>query len=257
MSVLDAIILGIVEGITEFLPISSTGHLMLTSEVLGLHATEYLKTFEISIQLGAIAAVLFLYGRTLIKHRDVCMRTLVAFIPTGIIGLTLYSFIKNTLLEHTMVVVYALFIGGVGLIIFELWYSRFGKKNITDIAHMSFRHAFLIGIFQSCALIPGVSRSAATIIGGLLLGISREAIVEFSFLLALPTMVAATGVELIHHGSAFTLEEAHLLLIGMVVSFGVAIVAIRWLLRFIRTHSFIVFGIYRLLIAILFWATLT
>lgn len=257
MSPLDAIILGIVEGITEFLPISSTGHLMLTSEALGLHATEYLKMFEISIQLGAIIAVLFLYGHTLIKNRAMFARILVAFLPTGIIGFALYPVIKNILLENTMVVVYALFFGGIGLIAFEMWYTRFGKKNITDITRISLRHALFIGLFQSCALIPGVSRSAATIIGGLAFGISREAIIEFSFLLALPTMIVATGVEFIHYGNAFTVREVHLLLIGMSVSFIVAVVAMKLLLRFIRTHSFIAFGIYRILIAVICWATLT
>ncbi|MDO8571051.1 MAG: undecaprenyl-diphosphatase UppP [bacterium] len=257
MSITDAIILGVVEGVTEFLPVSSTGHLMLASEVLGLHTTEFLKTFEISIQLGAVAAVVFLYWRSLFTDFNIIKRIIVAFIPTGVLGLALYSIVKDVFLESNTLVLYALFIGGVALILFESWHLKFGLTRTQDIANIPLWQAALVGVFQSLAFIPGVSRSAATIVGGLALGVSRQTIVEFSFLLAVPTMLAATGVELVQNSGAFHIAEIHLLLVGMLISFVVAVVSITFLLAFVRKHSFVGFGVYRILIAIIFWATLT
>ncbi|MBL7196953.1 MAG: undecaprenyl-diphosphatase UppP [Candidatus Omnitrophica bacterium] len=253
MNLLTAVIFGIVEGITEFLPISSTGHLILTAQILKVLQTDFLKSFEIAIQSGAILAVLVLYGKTLFLDFKIFKRILVAFIPTALIGVIFYKIIKGCLLGNNQVVLWSLFIGGIILIIFELIYGE--KKDATDeLASVSYKQSFLIGIFQSIAIIPGVSRSAATIIGGLILGLKRKTIVEFSFLLAVPTMLAATALDLFKNASAFTVDQFAFLTVGFLVSFIVAVLSIKFLLMFIRKHSFIVFGIYRILITILFWS---
>lgn len=252
MNIFNAFILSIVEGITEFLPISSTGHLILTSRLLGISQTEFVKTFEIAIQLGAIMSVIVLYWKKFIMNFEVLKKVCTAFVPTAIIGFVLYKIIKKYLLGNSHIVIWALFIGGIFLILFELLYRE--KENaITDINSISYKQALLIGAFQSIAIIPGVSRSAATIIGGLILGLRRDIIVEFSFLLAVPTMLAATLLELYKNANAFTQNQFTVLLIGFVTSFIVAILAIKFLISFIKKHTFISFGIYRILIALLFW----
>ncbi len=253
MKLLDAILLGIVEGITEFLPVSSTGHLILTSALLRLSNTEFLKTFEIAIQLGAILSVVVLYARSLIKDPKSIRRVFVAFLPTAAIGFVAYKAVKQYLLGNQPVVVAALFIGGIILILFEMRNRKELRGGATEI---SYRQAFLIGVFQSISMIPGVSRSAATIIGGLSLGLDRKTIVEFSFLLAIPTMAAATGLDILKNASSFSMAEFELLATGFIVSFLVALVCIKWLLRYIQNHSFISFGIYRIGVALVYWFVL-
>lgn len=251
MTLFDATLLGIVEGLTEFLPVSSTGHLILVSHLLQLADSAFLKSFEITIQLGAICAVLALYWRSFLQL-EILKKLVVGFIPTGIIGLALYSFIKQHLLGNETVVLAALAVGGIILIIFELWHKENteGSAAITDI---TYRQALGIGFFQSIAVIPGVSRSAATIVGGLILGLKRTTIVEFSFLLAVPTMGAATALDLLKNYSGFSGADTSSLAVGFIVSFIVALGVIRFFLRFIRTRTFISFGIYRITIAALFW----
>lgn len=255
MSLLHAFILGIVEGITEFLPISSTGHLILTAHTLNIKQTEFLKSFEIAIQLGAILAVVVLYWKTLIKGWGIWKRILVAFLPTACIGVILYKLIKKFLLGNDAVVLWSLFIGGILLIVFEFFYRE--KEDARgSIDSISYKQSFCIGLFQSVAVIPGVSRAAATIIGGLSLGLKRKAIVEFSFLLAIPTMLAATALDLVRSANAFDTHQLFSLCAGFFVSFAVAAVTIKFLLRFIKRHNFILFGIYRICVAILFWFVL-
>ncbi|MDI6776877.1 MAG: undecaprenyl-diphosphate phosphatase [Syntrophales bacterium] len=258
MDFLTAVVLGIVEGISEFLPISSTGHLILTSHLLGLTPTEFLKSFEIAIQGGAILSVLVLYWRKLLVDFEVMKRICVAFIPTGILGFALYKIIKGYLLGSNSVVLWSMLLGGVFLIAFELWYR--GKEgSASELTGISYKQSFLIGLFQAIAVIPGVSRAGATIIGGLILGLRREVIVEFSFLLAVPTMLAATGYDLLKNASRFSLDQLHFLAVGFVFSFVVALLSIKFLLHFIRTHTFIPFGIYRIILAlswlIFLWAS--
>jgi len=251
MDLMTAAILGIVEGISEFLPISSTGHLILTSHLLGLKHTDFLKSFEIAIQVGAIASVFVLYWRSLLIDFNVMKKVVVAFIPTGIMGLTLYKLIKQFLLGSSTIVLWSLFLGGVFLIAFEMWH-REKEDAIADVGDISFRQALIIGCFQSIAMIPGVSRSAATIVGGLLLGLKRRVIVEFSFLLAVPTMLAATAYDLLKNGSSFSLDQTQFLAVGFITSFVVALLSIKFLLRYIQTHTFIAFGVYRILL-VLVW----
>lgn len=245
MEYLSAALLGIVEGITEFLPISSTAHLVLASRFLGIGQSDFQKTFEIVIQLGAILAVVVLYWRALLNV-ELLKRLAVAFVPTGIIGFTLYGVVRNYLLGNPFLSLSVMILGGILLIVFELWH-REDESALADMATMPYKTAALIGLFQAVAIVPGVSRSAATILGGLLLGLRRTTIVEFSFLLAVPTMVAASGLDLVKHASAFSAAQAGVLAVGFVTAFVVAMITIKWLLGFIRAHSFIPFGIYRVI----------
>lgn len=251
MPFLDALILGIVEGITEFLPISSTGHLILASNLLGLFQTEFLKSFEIIIQLGAIAAVVFVYWRSFLKIK-IWQKVLAAFLPTGIIGFFLYKIIKQYLIGNETVVLWALLLGGLALIIFEKSHKE--KEGASgEIEDISYKQALGIGICQSLAVVPGLSRSAATIVGGLALGLKRETIVKFSFLLAVPTMLAASGWDLLKNANSFLPEDFNVLAVGFVASFLTALIAIKWLLNFIQKNNFVSFGIYRILAAGIFW----
>ena len=252
MDVLHAFILGTVEGITEFLPISSTGHLILASRFLGLDSSEFLKSFEIIIQLGAILAVVALYWQKLILNRQVLKRVLTAFFPTALVGLMFYKLIKNVFLGNAHIVIWSLFIGGLFLIIFELIY-RNKKHTVGQLENISYRDAFLIGVCQSIALIPGVSRAAATIVGGMMLGVNRYTIVEFSFLLAVPTMLAAAGLDLVKNINSFSGDQWIVLAVGFIISFVIAVVSIKFLLHFIKSHDFIPFGVYRIFIALIFW----
>jgi undecaprenyl-diphosphatase len=251
MNIISAIILGVVEGFTEFLPISSTAHLVLTSRLLHTENSEFLKSFEISIQLGAIASVVFLYWKTLVSKWELNKKILTAFIPTAIVGLIFYGFIKSVLLENHLVSVYALLFGGIALIIFELLYKE-RDADMSEVANISYKQAFIIGAFQSIAIVPGVSRAAATIIGGLIMRIKRRAIVEFSFLLAVPTMAAATGLDLVKSAGSFAYSDFLYLATGFVVAFITAMISIKFLLKFIQNHNFTSFGIYRILLAVSF-----
>ena len=252
MDIFHSILLGIVEGLTEFLPVSSTGHLILASRVMGLSETDFLKTFEIVIQAGAILAVAILYWKKLLLDSETLKRVIVAFIPTGILGLILYKYIKVWLGSES-IVLWSLLIGGIILILFER-YHRESPDAHMEIATMPYQKAVYLGLFQSLAMVPGVSRSGATIVGGLLLGFSRTTIVEFSFLLAIPTMAAATGLDLLKNYQSFTSGDALSLGVGFIVSFIVALLAVRWFLDYVKTHTFTAFGIYRIVIALIFFA---
>lgn len=252
MTFFHAIILGIVEGITEFLPVSSTGHLILASKILDLPSTDFFKSFEIAIQLGAILAVVVLYWRSFFVRFEVLKKIIVAFLPTAVLGLIFYKLIKQFLLGSEGVVLWALFLGGVFLIVFEIFY-RERAGAVETVEKITWRQAVIIGLFQSIAMIPGVSRAAATIVGGLILGLKRKTIVEFSFLLAVPTMAAATGLDLVKSAGAFSVSQFWLLAVGFVFSFLTALAAIKFILSFIKNHSFISFGIYRVILAVLFW----
>lgn len=249
LTIFQAIVLGIVEGITEFLPISSTGHMILVSALMHIQETDFVKSFEIIIQLGSILAVVVLYFKTLLVNWKVLSRVIVGFIPTGIIGLTVYKILKQYLLGNTSIVLWSLLIGGVLLIVFEHYHKEPAGES-ESLENITYRDAAIIGLFQAIAIIPGVSRSAATIVGGLLLGYKRKTVVEFSFLLAVPTMLAATGLDLLKNHSALS-GGATVLAVGFITSFIVALIAVKWLLKFIKNHTFTGFGIYRIAAAIL------
>lgn len=252
MTIFESIILGIVEGLTEFLPISSTAHLVLTARLLNLASTDFLKTFEIAVQLGAISAVAILYWKTLIKRWDVNKRIFMAFLPTALLGFLLYP-VFRTLLEGYGIILWALLAGGVFLIWFEKKYQEKGTA-VEDLSQISYRQALLIGIFQALSIIPGVSRAAASIISGMALGLKRKTAVEFSFLLALPTMAAATGYDFLKNAGSFSSNQFLTLAIGFTVSAITALLAMSFLLHFIKHHSFTSFGVYRIaLVLTWFW----
>jgi len=254
MTALNAIVLGIIEGITEFLPISSTGHLILASSLLKIPNSDFLKSFEIAIQLGAILSVIALYYKQLFGDIRIIKRVAVAFLPTMVLGFGFYKIMKTFFLGNNQLVLWSLFLGGILLIGFERFYHK--TEDQAELATIPYKKAFLIGIFQSLAIVPGVSRSAATIIGGLSIGLKKKTIVEFSFLLAVPTMAAATGLDLLKSFNFFSTDQFQVLLVGFVVSFAVAILGIKFLLNFTKQHNFVVFGVYRIILALAFWLIL-
>lgn len=252
MTIIQALILSIVEGITEFLPVSSTGHLILVSQLLGILQTEFIKTFEICIQAGAVTAIFFLYIKTLFEKRYLIKNLFFAFIPSAILGLVLYKIIKNFLLGSSYITVIALVVGGFLFFFIEKLIDR--KNKVITLKEMTAKQAITIGITQSLAVIPGVSRSAATIFSGMFLGLTKQDAVEFSFLLALPTIVAATTLDLIKTSFSFSQQEIVLLIVGCIGSFISALIAVRFLVTYLKDHSFIPFGVYRIIIGILFWS---
>lgn len=252
MTIIHAILLSIIEGITEFLPISSTGHMILASTMLHIQETEFVKSFEIIIQLGAILAVLALYWKKLLTDKETFIRVAIAFVPTAIIGLLLYKFIKDVLLGNPWIVVWSFAIGGILLIILEKFHKEKAEHK-DEIRSMTYMQAFLVGVAQSVSVIPGVSRAAATIVGALLLGMKREPAVEFSFMLAIPTMAAATGLDLLKSGRHFTGSQYEILTIGLIGAFITALITVKWFIGFVKKHTFIPFGVYRILAAIAFY----
>ncbi len=258
MSLFAAALLGVVEGLTEFLPVSSTAHLVLASEVLRLPQNDFLGSFIIAIQLGAIGAIVLLYWRTIFLDVAVMKRLIVAFVPTAIVGFVLYKLFKSYFIENLPLIGGALLVGGIILVMFEKWArppaaprSELGAATgeaAAPISSMSYRTAFLIGCAQSLAIVPGVSRAGATILGGLVLGVGRKEIVEFSFLLAIPTMLAATSYDLLKSGASFATGDWEVLAVGFTVSFIAAYASVRWLLRFVQTHTFTGFGWYRIVL---------
>lgn len=249
MTVIDAIVLGIVEGLTEFLPVSSTGHLILASALAGIKQTEGHKVFEVTIQSGAILAVVFLYWDRLKAKSPLMRKVCVGFLPTGFLGFVLYKYIKAFFRPSTVSV--ALIAGGVAFIAIE-WYLKKRPRREAGIEEITYGKALAIGAMQSLAMIPGVSRSGATIMGALLVGVERNAATEFSFLLAIPTMLAATVFDVYKNLGAFGSGQWELIVVGFVTSFIFAILGIKFLVRFVASHTFIPFGIYRIAAGILF-----
>lgn len=254
MNIIKAIILSVIEGLTEFLPISSTGHLILTEHFLNIPGTEFVKSFDIIIQLGAILAIVWLYWKKILASKTLWKQIIIAFIPTGFFGLVFYSLIKHYLLNNIYVTIASLFIGGIVLLIID---RQFKEKNaITTSDKIGTKKLVTIGLFQSISMIPGVSRSAATIVGGLFTGLSRQEAVEFSFLLAVPTMTAATGLDLIKSSPSFTSNEIVILAIGFVVTFFSALIAVKAFTQYVASHNFRYFAIYRIVLALIVFLTL-
>jgi len=251
MTIIQAIILSIVEGITEFLPISSTGHLILVSRLLNISQTDFVKSFEIFIQLGAILAVVVLYFQKIWNNKKSWGKIITAFIPTGILSLIFYNFVKNNLLGNPYVVVISLFLGGIAILILEKIIAK-RDASIHQIEDITYPKTIAIGTTQSLAMIPGVSRSLSTIFGGLLMGLNRSTATEFSFFLAIPTMFSATALDLIKSSYQFTTEQFLLLAVGFIFSFIFALLSVRFLINFVKKHSFRPFAYYRIILAIAF-----
>lgn len=249
MNLIQTIILAIIEGITEFLPVSSTGHMVIASAFMGIGKDEFVKFFEVCIQLGAILSVLVLYYKRFLQSLDLYYKLIVAFIPAAVLGLLLSKKIDQ-LLESPLTVAITLVVGGVILLFVDDW---FRKPQIETTAEISYPKAFKIGLFQCISMIPGTSRSAATIVGGMTQGLNRKTAAEFSFFLAVPTMLGATVKKLwdFHkEGFTFSGEELKLLAIGNFIAFIVAMLAIKTFITFLEKKGFKLFGIYRILIGI-------
>ncbi|MDO9187876.1 MAG: undecaprenyl-diphosphate phosphatase [Bacteroidia bacterium] len=248
MSYIQAFILAIIEGITEFLPVSSTGHMILGSSIMGIAHDPFTKLFTIAIQLGAILSVVVLYWKQFFQTLDFYYKIFVAFIPAVIFGVLFNDYI-DSLLENVVVVGITLFLGGVLFLFLD---KLFNNDNKTD-APPSYPSAFKIGLFQVIAMIPGVSRSAATIIGGLTQKMTRKAAAEFSFFLAVPTMFAATakkGYDYYKDGIAFDSHQINLLIVGNIVAFIVAMIAIKSFIGFLTKNGFRMFGYYRIVVGL-------
>lgn len=246
MDYLQAIILAIIEGITEYLPVSSTGHMIIASSFFGIAHEDFTKLFTIVIQLGTILSVVVLYFKRFFQTMDFYYKLLVAFIPAVVLGLLL-SDVIDSLLENPITVAISLVIGGFILLKVDDW---FGDAEETDISYAT---AFKIGLFQCLAMIPGVSRSGASIVGGMSQKLSRTAAAEFSFFLAVPTMLGATlkkSYDYYNAGFTLTSDQINLLIIGNVVGFLVALLAIKTFIGYLSRNGFKVFGYYRIIVGI-------
>lgn len=251
MTIIHSIIFGIVEGLTEFLPVSSTGHLIVTQHLLNIASSDFVKSFEIAIQLGAILAVVILYYKKLFEM-EMIKKLIIGFIPTGIIGLLLYKYIKQLLDSETTVAI-MLIVGGIIILLVENWYSKKLKNNeIVEGKEITLKQALILGFYQAVSMIPGTSRSGAIIVGGLLMKISRPVVTEFTFLLAVPTMLVATLYTIYKNPSTVTnITNFSSLSIGFIVSLVVATFVIKYFLGYIRKHSFNVFGYYRIIAGVI------
>lgn len=247
MNLIQAIIIAIVEGLTEFLPVSSTGHMIITTSIMGISSDEFTKLFTIAIQFGTILSVLFLYWKRFFQSVNFYLKLFVGFIPSAVFGLLLSDFI-DSLLENVIVVAVMLLIGGIIFILIDKWMK---KSETKEDEELSYSKVLKIGFFQCIAMIPGVSRSAATIIGGISQGLSKRQAAEFSFFLAVPTMFAATAKKMFdfyQDGITITNDQWVLLGVGNLVGFIVAIIAIKSFINFITKNGFKLFGWYRIIV---------
>lgn len=245
MTWLQALILSIVEGLTEFLPVSSTGHMILTEGVLGMKSNDFVQAFIINIQFGAILSVVVLYWKRFFQSLKFYYKLFIAFLPAAFFGLLLSDYI-DAMLESVYVVAAMLIIGGVVLVFVD---KRF-KKPAADQT-VTYKKALIIGFYQVLAMIPGTSRSAATIIGGMTQKLDKKTAAEFSFFLAVPTMFAASGYKLLENYKAINVDNIGILIFGNVVAFVVAFFAIKSFIRYLTEHGFKIFGYYRIVIGVL------
>jgi len=244
MSFLEAAVLAVVEGITEFLPVSSTGHMILTSAAMGMQEDQFTKLFEVFIQFGAILSVVVLYYKRFLNiNIEFYAKLLAAFIPTAVLGFVLDDVIES-LMGQVWVVGLSLLLGGILLLFVDSWF----KNNEKQYGSLSYLQTALIGFYQAIAMIPGVSRSAATIIGGQTLGLSRKSAAEFSFFLAVPTMFAASSYKLLKNMNNITSDHIPVLAVGSIVAFVVALLAIKFFIGFLTKYGFKVFGYYRIVV---------
>ena len=250
MNLFETIIIAIVEGLTEFLPVSSTGHMIITQGILGVKSTEFVKLFTICIQFGAILSVLVLYWKRFFQTMNFYYKLFVAFIPAAIIGFLAGDFI-DSMLESVLVVAIMLIVGGVFMLFCDKWFNN-PQENQT----ITYKKGFIIGLFQCIAMIPGVSRSMATIVGGMTQKLTRKTAAEFSFFLAVPTMLAASGYKLLKaiitpEGQQLLMDNMPTLIIGNVVAFIVAMLAIKFFINFLTKYGFKAFGYYRIIVGVI------
>ncbi len=244
MSWIETIIISIVEGITEFLPISSTGHMIITEKLLGIQSDEFIRIFIVNIQFGAILSVIVLYWKKFIKSLVFYYKLFIAFIPAAVAGLIFGDYIDK-LLDNVVIVAISLVAGGIILVFVDSWFRNPAKNQ-----EISYTKAFKIGLFQIIAMIPGVSRSAATIIGGLTQKLDRRNAAEFSFFLAVPTMFAASVYKLYKSYESVTVDNIGVLIAGNIIAFIVAMLAIKSFVTYLTNHGFKIFGYYRIVVGL-------
>jgi len=244
MTYIQAIIIGIIQGITEFLPISSTGHMIIAESLMKFDNQEFVKLFTVNIQFGSILSVLVLYWKRFFQTVDFYLKLFVAFIPAAIIGFFLNDYI-DALLENVLVVAISLLLGGIILIFVDKWFKN---ATNTEEQKITFFAALKIGFFQCLAMIPGVSRSAASIIGGMTQKLNRKNAAEFSFFLAVPTLFAAAGYKFLKSYHNIQSSDISLLIVGNVVAFIVALIAIKTFISFLTKYGFKLFGYYRIVL---------
>ena len=249
MTIFDSVILGIVEGFTEFLPVSSTGHMIVASQFLGISQTDVTKAYEVIIQFAAILAVVFNYkDKFSMQHISLWVKLFVAFLPIGIIGFIFSHQIKD--MFNLQIVAIMFIIGGIVFLIVEKFFIKDDAHMIQNVEDITMKQSLIVGLAQVFALIPGTSRAGSTIIGALLVGLSRKASAEFSFLLALPVMSAVTAFDLLKHYKEFSDANLMVLAVGFVVAFIVAYATVKLFLKFLDNFTFVSFGIYRILFGI-------
>ncbi|SFV59900.1 Undecaprenyl-diphosphatase [hydrothermal vent metagenome] len=249
MDIFQAIIIGIIEGFTEFLPISSTGHMIVASKFMGIEESNLMKAYEVIIQFSAILAVAVIYrDKFHISHLELWKKLILAFLPLAIVGFLLKDYIK--MLFSVEVVAVMFIVGGVIFLIVEKFHKE-KEDSIKNIDDITYKQAFIIGLAQILSLIPGTSRAGATIIGGLLVGLNREMSASFSFLLAIPVMSAVSGYDLLKHYQDFSNINILPFVIGFIVSFIVAYITIKLFLAFLHRFTFVIFGIYRIIFGII------
>ncbi len=245
MTWLQALILSIVEGLTEFLPVSSTGHMILTEGILGMKSNDFIQAFIINIQFGAILSVVVLYWKRFFQSFTFYYKLFVAFLPAAFFGLLLSDYIDE-LLESVYVVAVMLIIGGIVLVFVDRWFNNPEKNQ-----EVTYKKSLIIGFYQVIAMIPGVSRSAATIIGGMTQKLTKKTAAEFSFFLAVPTMFAASAYKLVKNYTAFNSGNIDILIFGNIVAFIVAFFAIKSFISYLTRHGFKIFGYYRIIVGLI------
>jgi len=253
MNILQAIILGLVEGITEFLPVSSTAHLILTSKLLGLTQNSFVSTFEVVIQSGAILAVIFIYGKKLLENTNLLRMVIVSFIPTAIIGFFLHDVIKTVFFQSEILIVSMIGLIGLLFIILELHYKKRNIQLNKDELSLVLHDALLIGLFQSFAVVPGVSRAGAVIVCMMLLRYKRKFAAEFSFLLAIPTILGATALDLVKYSDFITSARIIYFGVGFITAFISALFIVKWFTSYLEKNNLIIFGLYRIILALGFF----
>ncbi len=252
MNILNAFFLGIIEGVTEFLPISSTAHLIISSKLLGIQSTEFQKFFEVFIQSGAILAVVFVYWRIILKNKNLMVNIVLSFIPTAVVGLLLHKVIKNVFFESFTLIAVSLLVIGLFFIVYEFLLKKKIVKADKKIIQMTILQALLIGTGQSLAVIPGVSRAGAVILTMMVMGFNREESALYSFVLAVPTLFAASAFDFIKTDPQLIFSGSNplFLLVGLTTSFFSALLAIKWFIKFLQKNSLSYFGVYRIALAI-------
>ncbi|PIQ73625.1 undecaprenyl-diphosphatase [Candidatus Roizmanbacteria bacterium CG11_big_fil_rev_8_21_14_0_20_36_8] len=253
MNLLNVIILGIVEGISEFLPISSTYHLIITSWIIGVSETEFVKLFQVVIQVGAILSVVLLYWKEIISSKSLLAKLIISFIPTGIVGLFFYKVIKNVFFENLIASTLVFITVGIVFVLIE---KAIKEEKITinkKLKELTIWQAIFIGLFQACAIVPGVSRSGAVLIGMLIFGYNRNDSAKYSFMLSIPTISAAALFDLVKSREVLMVDQSQylILLIGAIIAFISAYFGVLWLIKYLQNHSLVIFGWYRIGLGIL------